>query len=162
MLSCAASFADTDTSEVNMSIKAIARKRGFTLVELLIVIIIIAVIAAIAIPKFTNASLRSKESALKGELKLLRDGAELFKNDCGGYPVNLSDLALTTAPTNYESSAGAAVSIPSGAWKGPYVTNVDNDPVSNTAFRYTNTTGAILNSTSDGTTASDGTTYASW
>ena len=40
-------------------------RRGFTLVELLIVIIILAVIAAIAIPKFNNSSRMAKEAALK-------------------------------------------------------------------------------------------------
>lgn len=149
------------TSEVNMSIKAIAKKRGFTLVELLIVIIIIAVIAAIAIPKFTNASLRSKESAAKGELKLLRDATELFKNDCGGYPAQQSDLSATSAPAT-ANNGGTTVSIASGAWKGPYVSSVDNDPISGYQFGYVPSTGKWTCASQDGTTASDGTTYSSW
>ncbi len=122
-----------------MSLKAIKRKRAFTLVELLIVVIIIAVLAAIAIPKFTNSSLRSKEAALRAELKLLRDGVELFKNDTTCYPAAIGDLALTSAPVNCLNSAGTQISIPTGSWKGPYVSNVDNDPVSGNAFNYATT-----------------------
>lgn len=73
-------------------------RRGFTLVELLIVIIIIAVLAAIAIPKFANSGVRSKESALKANLKLYRNAVELFRNDTGAFPDKLADLTVTTAP----------------------------------------------------------------
>src|ERR1700722_18436890 len=128
-----------------MSISAKANKRGFTLVELLVVVIIIAILAAIAIPKFTNASLRSKESSLRGELKMLRDGVELYKNDIGGYPAAATDLSATTSPTNYYNPVSSPLtSVTSGTWKGPYVSNVDNDPISNTAFSYTYTTGKFL------------------
>ena len=146
-----------------MSITAKAKNKGFTLVELLVVVIIIAILAAIAIPKFTNASLRSKESSLKGELKMLRDGVELYKNDTGGYPAAVGDLMATTSPTNcYNPVSSSLMSIAANTWKGPYVSNVYNDPISNTAFQYTYTSGKVQASTTDPEPASDGSNYQNW
>jgi type II secretion system protein G len=138
-------------------------KRAFTLVELLIVIIIIAVLAAIAIPKFANSSLRSKESALKADLKLYRNAVELFKNDTGVYPAALADLAAAAAPANGKDSAGNTKAIVATDWKGPYVQDIENDPVSAAAFTYSTTSPTVgkLSSSMTGN-ASDGTAYSSW
>ncbi len=54
---------------------------GFTLVELMIVVVIIAVIAAIAIPRFANLILKSKESATKGGLGELRAALSIYFGD---------------------------------------------------------------------------------
>jgi type II secretion system protein G len=146
-----------------MSITAKAKRRGFTLVELLVVVIIIAILAAIAIPKFTNASLRSKESSLKGELKMLRDAVELYKNDTGGYPLVLTDLSATTAPANvYNPVSSANMSMVANTWKGPYVSNVDNDPIDNQTFQYTDTSGKVQASANDPEPATDTSNYQNW
>ena len=112
-------------------------KRGFTLVELLIVIIIIAVLAAIAIPKFANSSIRSKEdSPEEADLKLYRNAIELFKNDCGSYPSALVDVTAVAAPANGKDSSGNTKAIVAADWKGPYVQDLENDPVLGAAFTY--------------------------
>lgn len=121
----------------------LAKHAAFTLVELLIVIIIIAVLAAIAIPKFANQSTRSKESALRAELSLLRNGVEMFKTDCGSYPSALSDLAATSAPANGKDTAGNNKAILAADWKGPYVNKVNVDPVSGNAFAYSTTSPTV-------------------
>jgi general secretion pathway protein G len=139
------------------------RKRAFTLVELLIVIIIIAVLAAIAIPKFSNSSQRSKESALRAELSLLRNAVELFKTDTGAFPATLAALEATAAPASGLDSAGAAKAIIAADWKGPYVNKVNNDPVSAAAFTYGTTSpnvGKITSSASGN--GLDGTAFSSW
>src|SRR5437016_1138133 len=143
-----------------MSLKAISRKRAFTLVELLIVVIIIAVLAAIAIPKFSNSSLRSKESALRAELKLLRDGVELFKNDTTCFPAVATDLSAVASPSNCYNTSGVSISVPAGSWKGPYISAIDNDPVSGTGFSYTGTTGVFKASASG--TDSTGVAYSTY
>ena len=112
------------------------RRRGFTLVELLIVIIIIAVLAAVVIPKFINSGARSREAALRADLQLYRNAIELFKNDTGAFPATLSALAATTAPATGLDSAGASKAIINTDWKGPYVDAIQNDPVSSAAFTY--------------------------
>ena len=144
-----------------MSIKQ-RMKRGFTLVELLIVVIIIAVLAAIAIPKFANSSTRSRESALRGELKLLRNAVELFKNDCGCYPAQISDLAATAAPATGKDSSAATYTIASANWHGPYISAVDTDPIDGSSFTYSTTSGTVGKITAASGTASDGTNYNTW
>ena len=54
-------------------------KRGFTLVEILIVVIILGILAAIVIPQFTNASQDARKSSLTSQLQTLRSQLELFK-----------------------------------------------------------------------------------
>lgn len=117
--------------------------RAFTLVELLIVIIIIAVLAAIAIPKFANSSGRSKEAALKADLRMYRNAIDLFKTDTGVYPASLDDLAATTAPANGKDTAGTTKAITAADWKGPYIQVVELDPISGAAFTYSVTSPTV-------------------
>lgn len=138
-------------------------RRGFTLVELLIVIIIIAVLAAVVVPKFINSGTRSKEAALKSDLNLYRNAIELFKNDTGAFPTVLGDLAVTTAPANGLDSAGASKAITAADFKGPYVDKIEKDPVSGNNFNYGTTSpnvGKVTSSASGNGT--DGTAYSSW
>ncbi len=138
-------------------------KKGFTLVELLIVIIIIAVLAAIAIPKFANSSLRSKEAALRGNLRLTRDAIDLFRADTGALPATAADLAVTTAPTGGLDATGGAKTIAATDWRGPYLQAVPADPTNAGALGYV-TTGATTGkvSANNSGTASDGTSYTTW
>ena len=53
--------------------------RGFTLVEILIVVIILGILAAIVIPQFTNASTEARESNVRSQLQTLRSQIELYK-----------------------------------------------------------------------------------
>src|SRR4051812_42601088 len=54
-------------------------KRGFTLVEILIVVIILGILAAIVIPQFTNASQDARKSSLVSQLQTIRSQIELYK-----------------------------------------------------------------------------------
>ena len=56
-----------------------ARKSGFTLVEILIVVVILGILAAIVIPQFTGASTEAKESSLMSNLQAMRSQVELYK-----------------------------------------------------------------------------------
>ena len=61
------------------------RAKGFTLVEILIVVVILGILAAIVIPQFTDASTEARQSSLCSDLQTLRSQIELYKvqhNDC--------------------------------------------------------------------------------
>jgi general secretion pathway protein G len=53
--------------------------KGFTLVEILIVVIILGILAAIVIPQFTNASQDARKSSLTSQLQTIRSQVELYK-----------------------------------------------------------------------------------
>ena len=75
-------------------LRKLRSKKGFTLVELLIVIVILGILAAIVIARFAGATKESKEANLKGNLRTLRSSLETYKanSKSNSYPPTLSDL----------------------------------------------------------------------
>ncbi|MGA2192634.1 MAG: prepilin-type N-terminal cleavage/methylation domain-containing protein [Nitrospirota bacterium] len=67
-------------------------KKGFTLLELMIVIAIVGILATLAQPMFKTAVLKSKEAALKEDLFNLRNVLDQYYADNGKYPDSLHDL----------------------------------------------------------------------
>lgn len=61
-------------------------RRGFTLIELLIVVAIIAILAAIAIPNFLEAQVRSKVSRVKTDSRSVATAVEAYNADHNKYP----------------------------------------------------------------------------
>ncbi len=81
--------------------------KGFTLVEILIVVVILAILAAIVIPQFTSASTQAKESALVSDLQSMRSQIELYKIHHGDQlPGTVSGVLFLDAMTKKTNSAG--------------------------------------------------------
>ena len=76
-----------------------AAPRGFTLVEILIVVVILGVLAAIVVPAFGSAIGESRQGAFVSSLKAMVTGAELYQADTGMY---LEDGSSGTIPTGLE------------------------------------------------------------
>jgi prepilin-type N-terminal cleavage/methylation domain-containing protein len=70
-------------------------QKGFTLVELMIVVAIIGILAAIAIPKFADMLEKSREGATKGNLSSINSGIALFVSDNQGQGPQSLDTATT-------------------------------------------------------------------
>ncbi len=67
-------------------------KQGFTFIELMVVMAIIATIIAIAMPRYFDGLQRTKETALKQNLKEMRDAIDHYHADKGMYPATLQTM----------------------------------------------------------------------
>lgn len=69
------------------------REKGFTLIELMVVIVIIAILAAVALPNFMGATERARESAVRSAVKTIQTSIEMFATDNQGYyPATITAL----------------------------------------------------------------------
>ena len=84
----------TDANEVVTRLGALTRRgeRGFTLVELLVVISLISILAAMGLVQYKNSILRTQESVLKTDLFRVRDAIDQYYADKGKYPASLDAL----------------------------------------------------------------------
>lgn len=106
-------------------------KKGFTLVEILIVVIILGILAAIVIPQFTSASEDARKNSLTSQVQTLRSQVELYKLQHTSSGAELfadatSDVTQWKELTNKTTAAGG-VDNAAGTF-GPYLQTL---PVNN-------------------------------
>ena len=83
-------------------------KKGFTLIELVIVISIIALLSGISVFALNNARSSGRDAKRRGDLAQIASGLELYKSDCNVYPNSLpavdSPLLGNTDPCTLPST----------------------------------------------------------
>jgi type IV pilus assembly protein PilA len=96
------------------------RQKGFSLIELLIVVTIILIISAIAIPNLMRSKMQANETAAVGALKALTESAVMYSNNYGGFPHSIANLGPSVGAPSTSSAAadlidsGLATGIKSG------------------------------------------------
>ena len=90
-------------------------KKGFTLIEIMLVVIILGVLAAMVVPKLTGRSDEARRSVAKTDIESnLPLAIDLYDVDIGEYPSSIEDLVKAPAQATN--------------WKGPYVKKTPLDP----------------------------------
>lgn len=83
------------------------KQKGFSLIELLIVVAIILIISAIAIPSYLRSRMQANEASAVGSLRMINTSAITYSSTYldVGYPVNLADMGGAVPCTASPSSA---------------------------------------------------------
>ncbi len=72
--------------------RSLKNQRGFTLLEMLIVISIVGVLAAVAVPRFTNAVALANTARIQSDLQVLNAAVVMYQTEKGTNPTKIEDL----------------------------------------------------------------------
>lgn len=125
-------------------------ERGFTLLELMIVVSIILILIGMAVGMYQTSLKHARETVLRKDLQTMREAIDNYTLDKQQAPQSLQDLV-----------------------DGHYLRNVPNDPMTNTADWVVHTSDTVISPDQTGTgiddvhsgsdaVGSDGTPYSSW
>ena len=104
--------------------------RGFTLLELLVVIVIIGMLAGLVAPRFFDQVGKSNTKIARAQIESFGKALDQYRLDMGAYPTTEMGLAaLTTRPQNLEKWAGPYLrkAVPPDPWGAPYLYKAPGD-----------------------------------
>ncbi|MCK5306432.1 MAG: type II secretion system major pseudopilin GspG [Candidatus Omnitrophica bacterium] len=99
-------------------------EKGFTLIELMLVVIIIGILASVVFPRFVGRTEQACRAAAKLQIKNISLALETFEMDNGRFPTTEEGLqALRANPGNTRDWRGPYLKekVPADPWKNPYI-----------------------------------------
>ena len=103
---------------------SINRARGFTLIEIMVVVVILGILATLVVPKIMGRPDQARQEKARADISAIRTALDLYKTDNYRYPTTAQGLqALVTKPeqepipTNYK---GYLAKLPIDPWDTPY------------------------------------------
>ena len=123
--------------------RMVADQRGFTLIELMIVVAIIGILTAIAFPVYANIQSRARVARAQSDARTLASAVVVYSAHVGFLPAALANLSTS-------------VSNAQGVWAGPFVNPIPSAPTGWAAYAYsTSASGTFtISSTGDSATVS--------
>ena len=102
------------------------KQRGFTLIEIMVVLVILGVMAALVVPRVLGRTDDARKVAAKSDISSIMNGLKLYNLDNMRYPTNAQGLdALVNKPTvepipNTYKDGGYLDKLPTDPWGSPY------------------------------------------
>lgn len=96
---------------------ATTKQRGFTLIEIMVVVVVIAIMGAMIAPTLFSKVQQANETRIAGDIRAIHDALGFYRLDTYRYPTEAQGLqALVEQPQGVDN------------WNGPYLDDLKNDP----------------------------------